>query len=92
MTVSLRVPGELKKRIAKLARESDTTPHAFMLEALREKVEAENARLAYLAEASCRLARMKKTGTGIPGEEVFEYLQRRAEGHKAARPKARKIR
>jgi predicted transcriptional regulator len=92
MAVSLRVPEEVKQRVEKLAKERDTTPHAFMLEAIREKVEAEDARLAFLTEATRRLARMKKTGTGIPGDEVFEYLQRRATGQKATRPRARKIR
>jgi predicted transcriptional regulator len=92
MAVSLRVPEEVKKRIDKLAKQQDVTPHGFMLEAIREKVEAEEARLAFHAEAERRLARMKKTGVGIPAQEVFEYLQRRAGGRKATRPKPRKLR
>ena len=92
MAVSLRVPEEVKKRIDKLAKQQDVTPHGFMLEAIREKVEAEEARLAFHAEAERRLARMKKTGGGIPAQEVFEYLQRRASGRKATRPKPRKLR
>jgi predicted transcriptional regulator len=92
MAVSLRVPEEVKKRIAKLAKQQDMTPHGFMLEAIREKLEAEEARLAFHAEAERRLARMKKTGVGIPAQEVFDYLQRRAAGRKATRPKPRKLR
>lgn len=92
MAVSLRVPEEVKKRIDKLAKQQDVTPHGFMLEAIREKVEAEEARLAFHAEAERRLTRMKKTGVGIPAQEVFEYLQRRASGQKATRPKPRKLR
>jgi predicted transcriptional regulator len=92
MAVSLRVPEEVKKRIAKLAKEQDLTPHGFMLAAIREKVEAEETRLAFQAQAERRLARMKRTGTGIPAQEVFEYLQRRAAGRKVARPKPRKLR
>jgi predicted transcriptional regulator len=88
MAVSLRVPENVKKRIAKLAKAQDLTPHGFMLEAIREKLEAEEARAA---DAKRRLARMKKTGTGIPAEEVFEYLKRRAEGRAAERPRPRKI-
>ena len=37
MAVSLRVPEEVKKRIAKLARQQDLTPHGFMLDAIRRK-------------------------------------------------------
>lgn len=92
MAVSLRVPEEVKKRIVKLAKQQDVTPHGFMLEAIREKVEAEEARLAFQAEAERRLVRMKRAGVGIPAQEVFEYLQRRAAGRKAVRPKPRKLR
>jgi predicted transcriptional regulator len=92
MAVSLRVPEEVKKRIAELAKQQEVTPHSYMLEAIREKVELEEAKLAFRAEAERRLARMKKTGVGIPAEEVFEYLQQRAAGSKAKRPKPRKLR
>ncbi|MGH8681428.1 MAG: CopG family ribbon-helix-helix protein [Burkholderiales bacterium] len=91
MAVSLRVPEEVKKRIAKLAKAQDMTPHGFMLEAIREKLEAEEARAAFHADAKRRLARMRKTGAGIPAAEVFEYLKQRAEGKRADRPKPRKI-
>jgi predicted transcriptional regulator len=91
MAVSLRVPEDVKKRIAKLAKTQDLTPHGFMLEAIREKLEAEEARAAFHADAKRRLARMKKTGVGIPADEVFEYLRQRAQGKTAERPKPRKI-
>jgi predicted transcriptional regulator len=92
MAVSLRVPEEVKKRIVKLAKQREVTPHGFMLEAIREKLEAEEARLAFHAEAERRLAKMKKAGVGIPADEVFQYLEQRAAGRKVARPKARRLR
>jgi len=91
MPVSLRLPEDVKKRVEKLARAQEVTPHGFMLEAIREKLAAEEARAAFHAEAKRRLERMKKAGTGIPAEEVFEYLRQRAEGGRARRPKPRKI-
>ena len=91
MAVSLRVPEDLKKRIAKLAKTQGVTPQGFMLEAIREKLKAEEARAAFHDEAKRRLARMKKTGVGIPAKEVFEYLQQRGEGNTATRPRVRKI-
>lgn len=90
MAVSLRVPENVKRRIAKLAEERDTTPHAFMLEAIRDRLDAEEARVAFHAEAKRRLARMRKSGLGLPAEEVFDYLQSRARGKKPQRPKPRK--
>lgn len=91
MAVSLRLPEPLKKRVARLARMRATTPHALMLEAIDEKLQAEEAKQALLAEAKRRLARMKRTGTGIPAAEVFAYLEARAGGKAAARPRARKL-
>jgi predicted transcriptional regulator len=91
MPVSLRLPEAVKKRIAKLAKAQDLTPHGFMLDAIREKLEAEEARAAFHAEARRRLERMKRTGAGIPAGEVFEYLQQRAAGAATRRPKTRKI-
>jgi predicted transcriptional regulator len=91
MAISLRVPPEVKKKVARLAEAQDTTSHAFMLEAIREKVEAEEERAAFHAEARQRLARMKKAGLGIPAEEVLAYLRERAHGGTPARPKPRKF-
>jgi predicted transcriptional regulator len=91
MAVSLRVPPEVKKKVAKLAEAQDTTSHAFMLDAIREKIEAEEARAAFRAEARRRLTRMQKTDLGIPAEEVLAYLREHARGGTPARPKPRKF-
>ena len=90
MAVSLRVPEDVKKRVARLAAAQDTTAHAFMLEAIRDKVEAEEARTAFHEEARLRLARMKRSGRGIPAAEVFGYLDARGQGKSPPRPKSRR--
>lgn len=91
MKVSLRVPEHLKKRIAKRARAQAISAQSFMLEAIREKLAAEEPRAAFHAEAERRLVGMKRTSAGIPAREAFDYLQRRAEQRPVARPRARKI-
>lgn len=91
MAVSIRVTEEMKARIARLAEGNEITPHGFMLAAIREKVEAEEARLAFIDQAKRRLTRMKKSGLGIPATEVFDYLQKRVAGEKASRPKSSRI-
>jgi len=91
MAVSLRVPEDVKKRVAKLAQRRKTTAHALMLEAISEKLEAEERRAAFHAEAVRRLRRMKRSRSGIPADEVFEYLKRRGQGKPAARPRARRL-
>ena len=92
MAVSLRVPESYKKRIARLAQRRKTTPHALMLEAIQEKLNAEEARAAFHAEAKRRLARMKRAHVGIPADEVFDYLKRRGQGKPASRPGPRRLR
>lgn len=82
----------MAKRIAKLAAARDTNAHAFMLEAIEEKLEAEEAEAAFRAEAERRLAAMKASGKGIPADEVFAYLEARAAGRKAKRPVSRRLR
>lgn len=91
MVISIGMTEELKARIARLTEGREITPHGFMLEAIREKVEAEEARLSFIDLAKRRLARMKKSSRGIPATEVFEYLQQRVAGEKASRPKSRRI-
>jgi predicted transcriptional regulator len=91
MAVSLRIPEEIKRRVEKLAQARDTTAHAFMVGAIEERLLAEETRAEYHVEATARLLRMKKTGKGIPADEVFDYLRERVQGKPAARPKARKI-
>ena len=91
MSVSLRVPADVKKRVDRLARAQSTTPHAFMLEAIEAKVAAEEAQGAFLSEAERRLARMRRTGLGIPADEVFAHFARRAEGKRSKRPMPRKM-
>lgn len=91
MPISLRLPDDVKKRVVKLAEARDTTAHAFMLEAIREKLEAEEVRAVFHAEAERRLARMKKSRRGLHATEVFDYLDARAHGKTRRRPKPRRI-
>ncbi len=91
MAVSLRIPEKTKQRVERLARARDTTAHAFMVTAIEERLVAEEERATFLAEAEKRAAEFRKTGKGIPVEEVFDYLRKRVQGKPAARPKARKL-
>ena len=90
MPVSLRVPIEMTERISRLAVAKDTSAHAFLLEAIAEKLDAEEAQAAFQAEAERRLAGMKRTGKAVPAEAVFDYLRARVRGERVKRPKARK--
>lgn len=91
MTVSLRISENIKRRVERLARRNHTTPHAFMIGAIEERVRFEETRAAFHVEAANRLEHMNRTGKGIPATEVFDYVRDRVQGNPAARPKVRNI-
>jgi predicted transcriptional regulator len=81
----------MRKRIARIARAQDRTPHGFIREAILEKLEAEEAQAAFRTVAMRRLERMRRSGVGVRAEDVFKYLEGRAEAAPAKRPKPRKM-
>ncbi len=49
---SLKLPDDLKRRIARLAASSGQTPHAFMVDALAREAERSELRQRFAAEAA----------------------------------------
>lgn len=90
-TTTIRLPDDLKARIAEAADQAGTTPHNFILQAIAEKAELEERRAAFHAEAVRRYDEIIATGKTIPWETMRAYLEARASGKKVARPKARKL-
>ncbi len=90
-TTTIRLPENLKARVAAAAKRSGTTTHGFILEAIAEKAEQEDLRAAFDAEAEDRYARISATGKTIPWQEMRGYLEERLAGNQAKRPAARKL-
>ncbi len=88
-TTTLRVPPDLKDRITQLAERSGKSVHAFMLEAIEERVRLEEARSTLIAEAQDRFQDLMNSGQGIDWHEMRAHLKERAEGRKSRAPKAR---
>ena len=88
-TTTLRLPDELRARIAKLAAKSGQTAHGVMLEAIAQKVEEEELRASFYGEADNRFSEMMEAGVGVPWHDMRAYLKTRASGKKARAPKAR---
>jgi predicted transcriptional regulator len=63
---SLKLPDELKRRIAELVEGSDRTAHSFMVEAIEQAAHCEELRLRFGDE---------KTGRAYDAGEVFRYLE-----------------
>ena len=90
-TTTIRLPEELKARIAAAAKRAGTTAHSFILEAIAEKAELEERRANFDQVAEERFARVVATGKTIPWNEMRGYLEDRLAGKPAKRPAARKL-
>jgi len=90
-TTTIRLPDDLKTRIAAAAKHAGTTAHAFILEAIAEKAEQAERRADFDAVAEARYARIAATGETIPWQEMRGYLEARMDGKTAKRPVGRKL-
>ena len=89
-TTTIRLPEDLKSRVAEAAKRSGMTTHGFILEAIVEKTEQEKQRADFDAVAEGRFARILASGKTIPWQEMRGYLEQRLAGKDVKRPVARK--
>jgi uncharacterized protein (DUF1778 family) len=61
-TIIMRLPDDLKARIASAAERAGKTTYSFILEAIAEKAELEEQRADFDAEADCRFAKIVGSG------------------------------
>jgi len=90
-TTTIRLPKDLKARVAAAAKRAGTTSHSFILEAIAEKAEQEERRAYFNRVAEERYARVVASGKTIPWNEMRGYLEDRLAGKAAKRPAARKL-
>ena len=90
-TTTIRLPEDLKARVAVAAKRAGTSAHGFILAAIAEKTEQEDLRADFDAVAEDRYARIASSGETIPWQEMRGYLEERLAGKKVKRPVARKL-
>lgn len=90
-TTTIRLPDELKERIAQAAERVGTTPHAFILDAIAERVEEAERRNDFHATAEQRYAKIVATGKTVPWSEMRTFLEDRLAGRNPSRPVPRKL-
>ena len=90
-TTTIRLPKDLKVRIAVAAERAGTTAHNFILEAIAEKADQEERRGDFNDVAEKRYARIVASGKTIPWHAMRGYLEDRLAGKAARRPLARKL-
>ncbi len=91
-TTTVRLPDELKLRIAKLAKQAGISAHNYIVQAVEREAERSEARADFVRSARSRLDDMERAAEGVPWDDVRTYLLARAAGKRVARPKARKPR
>jgi predicted transcriptional regulator len=84
---TLKVPDELRARLAAQAEAKGKSPHAYMLEALKEKADRTDRREEYLSAGSAALQEYERTGIAYAMEDVEQYILGVAAGRKPRRPK-----
>ena len=87
MTTTLKLSPELKTRIARVAKGTGQTPHAFMIEALARETEQAERRRRMTADALAARAEFERTGLGYAMEDVHLHLRARLKGRTAAKPR-----
>lgn len=90
-TTTIRLPNDLKARVAAAAKRAGTTPHSFILTAIAEKAEEEERYSNFHAEAEKRYVAIVADGKTIPWNKMRTYLEARIAGKKSRRPTAKKL-
>jgi len=79
-TTTIRLPEELKARVASAAERAGKTTHSFILEAIAEKTALEEQRADFDAEAEARFNEIAASGKTIPWAEMRRHLEQRVAG------------
>jgi predicted transcriptional regulator len=90
-TTTIRLPRDLKERIARAAERAGSTAHSFILEAIAEKTEREELQGEFQVTAEQRYAKILASGKTVPWNEMRRYLERRLAGNQSVRPKPRSL-
>jgi predicted transcriptional regulator len=89
---TIRIPEDLRERVLRAAeRAGTTTSHAFIPEAVAEKVDETERRNTFRDVAQRCYAQIIASGETIPWSEMRDYLNERAAGKTPPRPQPRKL-
>lgn len=90
-TTTIRLPEDLKERVARAAERAGMTSHAFILDAIAERVDEEERRNDFHEVAERRYAEIVSSGKTIPWSEMRTYLEDRISRGDSPRPAPRKL-
>jgi predicted transcriptional regulator len=90
-TTTIRLPPDLKARVAAAAKKSGQSAHSFIVDAIAEKAEDAERRSEFHEVADRRFDAIAAQGKTIPWSEMRSYLEKRVAGRKPRRPASRKL-
>lgn len=86
VATTLKLPEELKSRIARLAKKSKKSAHSLMIEALEREVSREERMQAFVREALAADAEIEAGAEVYRAEDVHDWLDRLASGKRKPAP------
>ena len=89
MFVSIKLPENLRKRIACVVKGTDQSAHAFMVEAIRRETDRAEKRRAFVADAHAARAEFRLSGTGYALAEVRSHYRAKLQGVRSRKAKLR---
>lgn len=91
-TTTLKLPAELKERVASIVEGTGKSPHAFMVEAIEQQTRLAERRKQFVADALAAREHAMKTGKAYRLEDVERYYAARLAGRPAKRPRLKRWR
>jgi predicted transcriptional regulator len=85
-TTSLKLPEELKQRAVSAARKLGISPHAFMVDAIRQAADSVEQRSQFVAQAQAARTAMLHSGRGYDANDVRGYLRQRIADPRTVKP------
>lgn len=86
-TTSLKLPDELKEKVSTLAQGVAQTPHAYMVEAIAQRVARDEKRREFIDAARRSLAEFKRAGIAYTHADVESYILDKAAGKNRRKPR-----
>jgi predicted transcriptional regulator len=89
-TTTLKLPAELKERVASVVEGTGKSPHAFMVEAIEEQTRLAEQRKQFVARALVAREDFRRSGKAYSLEDVKRYYTARLTGKLAKRPRLKR--
>jgi predicted transcriptional regulator len=91
-TTTLKLPDELKERVAEVVDGTGKSAHAFMVDAIEQQTRLAEQRKSFVADALKARDEAMRTGKAYSFEDVKRYYTARLAGKPAKRPRLKRWR